>query len=76
MTTASTRRFVAVVEVAGDLGGKAQERAFRQAAGEAHRPVVDLGDRVAFAAGGGCGRARDLRLGDRGACATSWDHSG
>ncbi len=39
---------VRAVEVARDLRGKAQERTFGQAAGETHRPVVDLGDEGAF----------------------------
>ena len=67
VTMASTRKLVAVVEIAGDFGGKAQERAFGQAAGQADRPVVDLGDRVAFAdgSGRGCPPALQLRQAER-----------
>ena len=51
-------QILGVVDVAGDLGGEAKERAFGQAAGKADRPVVDLGDGAALAAVDSRRRAR------------------
>ena len=53
VTIASTRRSSVPLRLRAISAREAQERAFGQAGGEAHRPVVDLGDRVELAAGGG-----------------------